>query len=88
MKVPKWLSAGARITSVEKQRLLKINRNWLTIFAARNNLTEEDCLKLIFLEIKGKCRLDVLHKVKVWYDKRRSSRENKELTYVLVGKEA
>ncbi len=85
LNLPDWLKPGARLPGEESLRLTAITANWVRLFAARKQLTEIDCLRIIVMELNGRKRPEMIGRIKVWYDKLRSQREIEELWAVRPG---
>lgn len=76
-----WLQAGGKISHTTKKRLKPKLRNWLYLFEQNHKrpFSEKECLALIIMELEGKHRVQILHKLHWWFTTLRHKREEKEM---------
>ena len=80
MNTPDFLK-GIKISKKDEERLWPLMTNWVVL---AENITsvkdEEDVKKMILIEINGKYRLNIVHRLKSRLNTLRKERENRELT--------
>lgn len=80
MSIPEFLK-GIKLSKQDEERLWPLMTNWVVL---AQNITliedEEDIKKMIFIEINGKYRLNIVHRLKSRLNTLRKERENRELT--------
>jgi hypothetical protein len=77
--IPDWLKPGVQHAKKNRERLEDAASNWMRLYEKRTELTELDCLGIIYLELENGKRPELIGRVKVWFDKLRSLRENHEM---------
>lgn len=79
ISTPPWLAPGKKMSEDTHKKLSDISKNWVKLFAHRHSITEIECLNIICIEMTGKKRPDMIHRVKHWFNSHRHDREVKEL---------
>lgn len=82
--LPPWL-AKVKVSSADEAALSKIMGNWALLHRHFDMLSEDKCLKVIVLELRGKKRPEIIGRVKNLYNRLRHQRELSELWAVHPG---
>lgn len=72
------------VTFEDEKRLIRKLGNWVILSKYLSKASEKDILKLMVFEIKGRRRLDIIHRLHARYNTLRRTREKKEIIGRLI----
>ena len=78
------ITDGITVTFEDERRLVRKLGNWITLSKYLAKAPEEEILKLLALEIKGRRRFDIIHRLHSRYNSKRREREKTEIAERLL----
>lgn len=73
------ITDGVTVTEKDEIRMARKLNNWLILSKFITQASEEDILKLLVMEIRGRQRFDIIHRLHSRYNSKRRDREKTEI---------